>query len=406
MNEFEKYLINENPIYKENGIIKGEDSYFILKIKRRYPEIAKFKKVMNYYVTYENLTPFTEFVKDNPSKVFDVILDSTLLYADQDNYSESEYLNSYVIIDDDFSFVYKRDPRNRIDVISYIFFNDYGKLKEKLFKKDARKYNPGIYELKINKSNSYCVSNLELKFVESPIFDDEILIKLNKDIDSFYNNKKFYEDKNLPRKRGIIIHGPHGNGKTTAIKHILSKYPDSYRIIIDCKLFNYDLNDYLSNIFPEDENKIIIFEDVESISEGDDISYSKRSSFLNFIDGAKTLNNTLFIATTNYPELVDIALIDRPSRFDKVYKISLPNDDCREKFLLKYFPDLKDDIKLKEFVSKTKGFSGAYFKELFILVGIQDCSIEEAIDDISKQIKINRNKKFSSEANIGLSYGS
>jgi len=402
MEEYEKLILNENPRYSENGIIDGEDSFYIKKIKRRYPEIAKFKKIINYSTAFENLNPFVEFAKNNPEKVFDVVLNDSILFLEEDEYSESAMIFCFTIIDEDFSFVYKRDPKEGYEISKYIFFNDLDILKNKIFTKNCRKYSPGIYELKINKSNYYCVKKIDLKFVEEPIFDDVILNKLNNDIESFYKNKKFYQENNLPRKRGLIIHGPHGNGKTTAIKNILSKYDNCYRIIIDCKLFNYDLSDFLLNIFPEEENKIIIFEDVESISEGDDISYSKRSSFLNFIDGAKTLENTLFIATTNYPELIDKALIDRPSRFDRIYKIDLPNELCRKKFLIKYFPYLEDKPELEEYVLKTKDFSGAYFKELFILVGIQNCSLDEAIEDLKKQIKTNKSKNFNSDKNLGL----
>jgi predicted AAA+ superfamily ATPase len=402
MLDFKKLILDENPRYQEDSLNESEDSSFIKKIKRRYPEITKFKKVMHYDDICERLKPFIKFIKNNPEKTFDVILNDPLIYADKEEYSDAFMLHSFTILDEDFAFVYKKDHKKQLTMASYLFFNDYEILKNKLFCKDFRKYSPGIYELKINKSNYYYLAKLDLKYIEEPIFEEETLKKLNLDVDTFYNNRDFYFKNNLPRKRGIIIHGPHGNGKTTAIKNIVSKYSDSYRVIIDCKMFNYDLSDFLLDVFPEDGNKIIIFEDVESISEGDDISYGKRSSFLNFIDGAKTLNNTLFIATTNYPELIDKALIDRPSRFDKIYQIDLPNSSSRKKFLLKYFPDLHKDPNLEDYVDKTKDFSGAYFKELFILVGIQKCSIEEAISDLKKQIKKNKTKNYNSDKNLGL----
>lgn len=402
MLDLEKLLLDENPRYQENSLNDFEDSSFIKKTKRRYPEIAKFKKVMFYDDTFERLKPFIQFVKNNPEKTFDVILNDLLIYADKEEYSESFMLHSFTILDEDFAFVYKKDHRKSTVMASYLFFNDYDVIKRKIFNRDFRKYTPGVYELKVNKSNYYYLDSLDIKFIEEPIFEEETLLKLNLDIDTFYNNKNFYVENKIPRKRGIIIHGPHGNGKTTAIKSIINKYPDSYRVIIDCKLFNYDLSDFLLNVFPEEENKIIIFEDVESISEGDDVSYSKRSSFLNFIDGAKTLENTLFIATTNYPELIDKALIDRPSRFDRIYQIDLPNSLSRKKFLLKYFPELVNDSKLDDYIAKTKDFSGAYFKELFILVGVQKCSLDEAIVDLKKQIKKNKTKNYNSDKNLGL----
>ena len=199
----------------------------------------------------------------------------------------------------------------------------------------------------------------------------------------------------------FIVH--HNCGKTTYIKDTLSKYEKTYRLLVDCgEHFSHELYKFLQEVFPKDGQKIIVFEDVESIGMGGDgRSYAKRSSFLNFIDGPKTMDNTLFLATTNHPDLVDKALIDRPSRFDKIYKIDLPSEECRRLHLAKWFPKLTKD-ELETFSLKTKDFSGAYFKELFILVGSQDMSLDEAVTSIKSQIRVIQKNNFDEHKPLGL----
>lgn len=206
----------------------------------------------------------------------------------------------------------------------------------------------------------------------------------------------------------FIVH--HNCGKTSFVKYLLSKYPNTHCLFVDTGMhFSTELFDYIKKVFPEESRKIIVFEDVESINQGER-TYSKRSSFLNFIDGAKTSENTMFLATTNYIDLVDEALADRPSRFDKRYHIGLPGKKSRKEFLEKFFPELKhpeNKEKLEKLIDKTNNFSGAYFKELFIMVGIQKTTLEEAVDSLSKQIKNFKDKKFDPKQSkgIGLSSG-
>ena len=74
----------------------------------------------------------------------------------------------------------------------------------------------------------------------------------------------------------------------------------------------------------------------------------------------------------------------------------------------KFFPELKDEgskDRLDELVKGTKDFSGAYFKELFIMVGIQRISLEEAVNLLGKQIKNFKDKKFDPKTSRGIGLG-
>ena len=90
--------------------------------------------------------------------------------------------------------------------------------------------------------------------------------------------------------------------------------------------------------------------------------------------------------------VLDVGLINRPSRFDKFFCFDTPNKASRKVFLKNYFPDLTDK-ELEDFSDSTAKFSGAYFKELFILKNIQKITVKQAIENINEQLEFSKQGK-------------
>jgi len=77
------------------------------------------------------------------------------------------------------------------------------------------------------------------------------------------------------------------------------------------------------------------------------------------------------LATTNHPERLDPAILDRPSRFDRKYPFDLPELEERKAFITMWNDSLKPKLRLSEegtakMSELTEGFSFAYLKELFL----------------------------------------
>jgi len=77
------------------------------------------------------------------------------------------------------------------------------------------------------------------------------------------------------------------------------------------------------------------------------------------------------LATTNHPERLDPAILDRPSRFDRKYHFSLPATGERHAFLTRWNAQVEGTMRLSEAaltdaVSRTNGYSFAYLKELWL----------------------------------------
>jgi len=242
---------------------------------------------------------------------------------------------------------------------------------------------PAVYKIVKRPMVGYVAQKIPIENVDAPFLNEDMEKKVFNDMNKFFENKEFYLKNNLPFRRGILLHGPPGNGKTMFIKYVLKKLVEMKHagVLMNCgeqDLYS-DMAEILKYSFGENP-VVLVIEDIDGID-----SYY-RSDFLNFIDGVKPLHNVFIIATTNYPEKVDAALINRPSRFDRIYNFKMPNKNARKKLLKFYFPALKNGT-LDDYATETKSFSGAYFKELFIVKNIQDVPLKEAISNIKEQIK-------------------
>ncbi len=111
---------------------------------------------------------------------------------------------------------------------------------------------------------------------------------------------------------------------------------------------------------------ILVFEDLDAL-----LTAQNRSFFLNELDGFAANTGIVALATTNHPERLDPAILDRPSRFDRKYPFSLPELAEREAYITMWNASLQPTVRLSdEAVHKlselSEGFSFAYLKELFL----------------------------------------
>lgn len=267
---------------------------------------------------------------------------------------------------------------------NYAFLIYSNKSSEYLNKKfteelsDVKTYDYGIYTLNKDMFKGWAASKIKLSVEDYIVINNDLDKELIKDVNEFFSNRKFYNDNNLSYKRGLLMYGSPGTGKTQLSRIIMSNIKDTFCLIINSdddvgdSLYEFIIDNF------EGENKIVLFEDIDSLSN------TQRSNLLNFIDGVKGNEGTYFIATTNHPEKLDSAVSNRPSRFDTVVEIEKPNKNSRSQLLSHYFPSLKGDL-LSSAVKKTDGFSGAYFKELFIYCKLKNVDLDEAINRLQKQ---------------------
>ena len=181
-------------------------------------------------------------------------------------------------------------------------------------------------------------------------------------VENFLSSKDFYIQNRIPWKRGILLYGKPGNGKTSIIRTIMSMY--NFKPVTILPGANDDAVREAFSYAEEQSPSLLYFEDLDSLLEKSvDIS-----SFLNLMDGISTKNGLLVVATANEVKKLKSNITDRPSRFDRKFEIPLPNQEMSYIYLKRWFGSLITASKCKELakLSEKYGFSYAYLKELYI----------------------------------------
>lgn len=210
--------------------------------------------------------------------------------------------------------------------------------------------------------------------IQSANFDNLILrgtLKqdIQDDIAHFFASRHTYEAYNVAWKRGVLFIGAPGNGKTHTVKALINKMqkPCLYVKSLSARYDNESEN--IRKVFQRARQSapcILVLEDLDSL-----INADNRSFFLNELDGFATNHGILTLATTNHPERLDPAILNRPSRFDRKYHFELPNLIERSAYIRLWNNTLNEEMRLSDsaitqVAEHTESFSFAYLKELFL----------------------------------------
>lgn len=253
----------------------------------------------------------------------------------------------------------------------------------------------GLYNLCYSQTNGYGVQRADYKkdeFLHLPSSPhNEILEGIKK----FWANKELFYKYSLSPKRGVILYGEPGCGKTSCIYLLIEEIKTQNGIAV---YFNNPEN-WISvatmiRKIEKDRPILCIIEDLDLV-----ISKFGEQEFLNFLDGLNSVENVVYVATTNNINNIPDRIKNRPSRFDQCYRIKKPDQKDREhyfdKMVLEEDKGLHD---LKKLAKDTKDFSMAHLKETFISLFIMRTEYKLTLDRLKK-------KKIVDTPNIGFDIG-
>jgi hypothetical protein len=166
-------------------------------------------------------------------------------------------------------------------------------------------------------------------------------------------------------RRGLLLHGPPGVGKTLTAMYLATRMPERTVVLLTGQSLgtvsaSVDLATALAPA-------MVVLEDVDLVAM--ERAYMPTNpilfELLNAMDGLTEDHDVLFVLTTNRADLLEPALASRPGRVDQAVELALPDATGRRRLLELYGeglgPSPGDDARL---VDALEGTSPAFIREL------------------------------------------
>ena len=227
-------------------------------------------------------------------------------------------------------------------------------------------------EILVYENGSFEKDKEVFEAIKSATFDNLILRaslkdEIQSDFTHFFKSRETYERYGIPWRRGAIFTGPPGNGKTHTVKALINFLGRPCLYVRGFTGYGTEQQN-MAEVFERARMApcVVVLEDLDSM-----IHNQNRSFFLNELDGFRVNTGVVVLATTNHPEKLDTAILDRPSRFDRKYTFDLPAEAERLAYVQKWNGELQPELRVSDkatslIVKQTEGFSFAYLKELFV----------------------------------------
>jgi len=166
-------------------------------------------------------------------------------------------------------------------------------------------------------------------------------------------------------KRGLLLHGPPGTGKTHTIRYLTGRLTSSTIILLTGRSIRFI--DQAAALARRLQPSMVVLEDVDLVATDRDFTQDGNPllfSLLDAMDGVGTDADVTFALTTNRADILETALADRPGRVDLAIEIPRPDGQCRLRLLQVYARDLAVDANLNEVVADSEGVTASFIKEL------------------------------------------
>lgn len=221
----------------------------------------------------------------------------------------------------------------------------------------------------------------ELNVDDIITFENGVDASIFAEIKKFWNREKDFKHWGFLHRRGMLLWGPPGGGKTCIVQQVIKNLIADEGIILIIK--NTRLVGKALSVFRDVERHrplVCIFEDIDALCN----EYGEES-LLAALDGESTIDHVLNIATTNFPEKISRRIIARPRRFDRILFVGCPSAEVRKTYLEQRLKITNGD--LNKWVEQTEGLSFAALAELVISVKCLDNSFEETLQRLREQNK-------------------
>ncbi|GAU94700.1 hypothetical protein RvY_06425 [Ramazzottius varieornatus] len=215
--------------------------------------------------------------------------------------------------------------------------------------------------------------------LSSVVLDQGVGERIVKDVREFINNPSWYTDRGIPYRRGYLLYGPPGCGKSSFITALAGELEYSICILnLSERGLADDRLNHLLNVAPQ--QSIILLEDVDAAfvsreeSPQTNVAYEGLnrvtfSGLLNTIDGVASAEARILFMTTNHLNRLDPALV-RPGRVDLKEYIGHVSPYQLRRLFQRFYPDSPVETAenfAKEALALGRPISAAQIQGLFLM---------------------------------------
>lgn len=201
------------------------------------------------------------------------------------------------------------------------------------------------------------------------------LLSLVEELKFWHTSQQWYQKHGVPWRRGCLLHGGPGTGKTSFARAVAELLDLPVHIFDLAGMSNQDLKRAWREMMTMSPC-IALLEDLDAVFEGRKnvapqsgmASGVTFDTLLNCIDGIERVDGMLLVVTTNNLDRLDTALTDRPGRIDSVVEFKSLDHDGRVKMATRILDSVELAIQL---AVEGKDDSAAKFQERCFRVALQ-----------------------------------
>jgi hypothetical protein len=258
-------------------------------------------------------------------------------------------------------------------------------IPEKIDRIPVEDLEPGVYAIQQSQELGLFFKRLAIKTDDLLVMTDPRADKLRAQVRSFWDAGELYHDYGFIHKRGVLLHGAPGSGKTCLLNQFMQEHVTNggYVLLVGESDHPLKLKQAVELIQSKQPGALVIFvfEDIEEY-----IDHMGEACLLAFLDGEHSPDGALFIATTNYLKKLPKRIICRPRRFDVVQHVHMPGPEVREQYFVRKLRLNQHEV--GPWVEESKGFSFAGMADLVISVKCLGMTLEESAKTIRRVLEL------------------
>ena len=216
------------------------------------------------------------------------------------------------------------------------------------------------------------------------ILEEEVKNEIQMNIKNLIEYREIYKKNGLQVKRGLILAGEPGTGKTVLAKILCTQINWTFIWVTSKNLESPKRVAQIVELARDLSPTVLFLEDLDLFGGSRETNGNPMllGELMNQLDGIEENSDILVIASTNNKDMLEKALVSRPGRFDKVIDFPLPRKAERLQ-MLKAFSNgiLGDDVPyLEQIAAEYKKKTGAQIKELVnmaIIFALDEKSYDE-----------------------------